>query len=134
MACSKLDELPTELLRKIAAGLPSRAALSLILTCRYIYTSCNDWTVWQQVVATQCTLGDSALAVLSSLAKPDWKRYAVADALANQNTPVNQKDLESWLPHMLVLHRMSYFCIPVRPSQPADKTSGSYRLCNSFQR
>ncbi|KAF1957384.1 hypothetical protein CC80DRAFT_491505, partial [Byssothecium circinans] len=49
-------------------------------------------------------LGDSALAILSSLTKPDWKRYVVADALASQDTPANQYDVERWLPHMMVLH------------------------------
>lgn len=105
MVCSKLDELPAELLRKIAAGLPSSAALSLMLTCRYIYMSCNNWTVWREVVAAQCTLGDSAVAISSSLMKPDWKRYVVADALANQDTPANRYDVERWLPNLVVLHR-----------------------------
>ncbi|KAK7177769.1 hypothetical protein PSPO01_16184 [Paraphaeosphaeria sporulosa] len=103
MACSKLDELPAELVRKIAVKLPSSAALALMLACRYTYVACNDWTVWREVVAAQCALGDSAFAVLGSLTKPDWKRYVVADALARQNTPANERDVEMWLPHMIIL-------------------------------
>lgn len=134
MAYSKLDKLPAELLRKIAVGLPSSAALSLMSTCRYIYMICNDWTVWREVVAAQSTLGDSALAILSSLTKPDWKRYMVADALASKGTPMNQYDVERWLPHMMVLHRTFHLRIPASPSQRAHKTSGFHRLCSSCQR
>jgi len=106
MACPLLLQLPVELLRTILCHLPSTTALAFTLTCRFIYTACNDWTAWRDLVATQPTLAHSYCTLLRrTTGGPAWKRYVVADALATRDTPLEAKDVEGWLPHMVALHR-----------------------------
>ncbi|KAJ4286920.1 hypothetical protein N0V90_012800 [Kalmusia sp. IMI 367209] len=99
-----LAQLPVEVLRTILLRLPSGAALAFILTCRYIHDACDDWTTWRDLIAAQRTLADAYHTFLRYRTKRDgWKRYVVADALANQLRPLDSKDVERWLPHVIAL-------------------------------
>lgn len=109
MASAGLQLLPVEVLRNIALSLSSTAALAFTLTCRTIHAACDDWATWRDLLAAQHTLACSYSTILSSQPAPKtWKRYVVADALAQKRRLLNRRDLENWFPHMVVMHRMLY--------------------------
>jgi hypothetical protein len=147
MACPLLLQLPVELLRTILSQLPSTAALAFILTCRSIYTACNDWTAWRDLVVTQLTLAHSYCTLLRRTTNQDtWKRYVVADALATRSKSLDSKDVERWLPHMVALHRTSSIhhlpCLGTRllticpaPADPVLRSTDIlflHRLCDAI--
>lgn len=112
------DQLPTEIIRRIAASGPCASVLSLLLTSRKIHNACDDWTVYKSVIENHSNGGRQW--ILGTLILPShkgiWARYALADMLAWQfmasaiNTP--RENMHRWAPMLIASHRTSSYFHP----------------------
>jgi hypothetical protein len=118
-----LTSLPKELLRQICSHLPCQSAFKLLLVCRFLRQTCDDWTVWRAIV-TQSALYPSSLPLLGSSYDAGWKQYAMASAKAeNRRGNHTTRDLEEWLPQLAALrHRTVLQCDILSFSQLYDST------------
>lgn len=138
MSDPQLDRLPVELLQKILANLPSTDALACTLICRSIYTACNHWSAWRDLVATQHTLPHARYSALrKSTDYGIWKRYVVADALARQYKVLQKQDIERWLLPMIALQRTLYtiplYNLPIFHNPAVDYAYRPYPLVRRYR-
>jgi len=124
----KLDTLPVEIIRRIAAHGPCQSALALLKVNRALHHSCNDQLVFKSIInngngpsrempAWYCT----ALTLRSPVSS--WARYALADSIL-AHMPIssaghngdehaqevywsNDNFLKKGAPQLMALHRWS---------------------------
>jgi hypothetical protein len=124
----KLDTLPVEIIRRIAAHGPCQSALALLKVNRALHYACNDQLVVKSIINNgngpsrempvwHCT----ALTLQSPISS--WARYALADSiLAHMSIPfagqngdehaqeiywINDYFLKKGAPQLMALHRWS---------------------------
>lgn len=100
-----LDNIPVEILYKIAGNLPPKSVFDLVLCCRSIYESCgNSKLVWQQSVQEKSGF-PRHVSPLREMDLYAWKGWAIADAKVANQLDYEQENILDWLPQVIALHR-----------------------------
>jgi len=113
-AANSLNQLPVEVIRRIASCLAPESALNFLLVCLSVRDFCNDWTVWENIVRSHAGF----FSKFSAFEETDhgvWKRYAIAAAKVN-HFEYDGHALR-WLPQLMASHRTQ-----------ADSNSRSIRI------
>ena len=114
----KLDSLPVEIIRRIAAFGPCESALALLKVNRVLYQACNDRLVFKSIIDNgngpsrempvwQCT----ALSLQSPISY--WARYALADSklahmpwhIIRDGVDIVDKLVTTGAPQLMASHR-----------------------------
>jgi hypothetical protein len=109
----RLDSLPMEIIRRVASHGPFTSTISLLQVNRALYHACNDWTVFQGIIANNAN--DSSrrptwdLTSLIQSEKSFWARYAYADFKAahflHSPDDFSPSQLTTWAPLLMAMHR-----------------------------
>jgi hypothetical protein len=109
----RLDSLPVEVIHRIASHGPFTSTISLLQVNRTLCYACNDWTVFQGIIANNAN--DTSrrptwdLTPLIQSEKSFWARYAYADLKAAQFLQSPDRFLPSqltkWAPLLMAMHR-----------------------------
>lgn len=110
-ASLKLDELPIEIVRRIASIGACEAALALSKVNRTLRAACHDTLVYKAIINNRNGNGGSEwkhnlpLSVESPVSS--WARYALADSLATHGNILSlaPRSTIPWAPQLLVYHR-----------------------------
>jgi len=110
-----LDDLPVELIQRIASFASARIVLQLIRVNRKFRSACDDGLVFKAVIengndyAEYCGLPVWNVNNLQCQDTDAWKRLAVADSLAQQLMaevdPVIKSYMEDWTPFLIAYRR-----------------------------
>lgn len=108
---SKLDELPVEIVRRIASVGACEAALALSKVNTTLHAACHDTLVYRAIINNRNGNGGSEwnhnlpLSIESPVSS--WARYALADSLAPQGniSSLTPRLTTIWAPQLLVYHR-----------------------------
>lgn len=120
MTETRLDELPAELIERIASGTTARTVLALSLTCRRLKATCSTLTVYRALVLNSKTEWLLDRAVYSRFASElgldmlPWAKFALADELAMELQGGLDGDFKGvlferllqWAPALIVTGRM----------------------------
>ena len=106
----KVDNLPVEILQRVASYLPATAALRFLRVNRSIYKACNDRQVFKAIVNNRNAYdGPIWTTIPLSADSPTsaWARYAVADLKARRwrperhSSPTIIRDVVRWAPQLM---------------------------------
>lgn len=113
----KLDDLPVEIIQRIASLGPSDSALALLRVNKHLNKACNDRQVFREVIENG---NGYDLAAWDNVLLPDdasasiWARYALADLRAREwfckdvadQVPLPNDSL-TWMPQLASCFRVS---------------------------
>ena len=78
---SRLDELPVEILERIASLGPCQSALTLLKVNRTIHRACNDSQVFRNILSDNAEPPWNTIPLPAEAPASSWARYALADSL-----------------------------------------------------
>jgi hypothetical protein len=117
----RLDNLPVEAIRQIAASGPCSSALSLLRVNHTIHDACKDWTVFKGIIENNANSDlwrPRWTPFTSPSIQPEksfWLRYALADLKGIQflmsPDKVTASELAKWAPQLIAMYR-KYHQVP----------------------
>ena len=108
---SKLDELPIEIVRRIASVGACEAVLALSKVNKTLHAACHDTLVYKAIIDNRNGNGglewNHNLPLSMESPVSSWACYALADSLAPQGniSSLTPRSILSWAPQLLVYHR-----------------------------
>ncbi len=108
---SKLDRLPTEILRRIASVATCEAVLASSKVNRTLRAACNDPLVYKAIIDNHNGNGGPRwyhhLPLSMQSPVSSWARYALADSRAAHDRIASLKptSIVSWAPQLIAYHR-----------------------------